>query len=174
MGGVIGSFVTGGNIVSTAASLLGSDAAEKNYYRSMAATAEAQAKQIEEAAQRNTQYIFEQAASQHHALRNNYEALLGQQKTALAASGINGQSATAQLILKNSRLNAQLDQDTLIENMNREIYENNTQASLEAQQYRTQAKQYKKLRRQRVGLLAKIGPAFGSMMNILGGRGTSI
>ena len=48
MGGAIGGVLfTGGTILSTAASLLGKDAAEEDYYQSMAATAEAQAQQTQ-------------------------------------------------------------------------------------------------------------------------------
>ncbi len=165
MGGAIGGLLfTGGSVLSTAASLLGEDAAERKYYRSMAKAANEQAKQIEETARRNTEYIFQDAAAQNTELARNYEALLGQQKTVLAANGLGSQSATVQLILKNSRLQAQLDQEMLEQNMNREIYETNTQASLEALQYRSQAKQYERARRNRSGFLARFGTAVSSLL----------
>ena len=166
MGGAIGGLLfTGGSVLSTAASLLGSDAAERKYYRSMALAAKAQAEQIEQAAKRNTEYIFQEAAAQNSELARNYASLLGQQKTALAASGLNSQSATAQLILKNSRLQAQLDQEMLQQNMEREIYETNTQASMEALQYRLQAKQYNRARKNRSGFLARIGSAVSGLLS---------
>ena len=69
MGGAIGGVLfTGGTILSTAASLLGKDAAEEDYYQSMAATAEAQAQQTQANAARNAQYIFEDAAYQNNEL----------------------------------------------------------------------------------------------------------
>ena len=165
MGGAIGGVLSvGGSVLSTAASLLGNDRAERKYYRSMAAMSEKQAQQIEQAAKRNTEYIFQEAAAQNSQLGRDYANLLGQQKAALAANGLNSNSATVQLILKNSRLNAQLDQEMLAENMNREIYETNTQASLEALQYRTQAKQYKQASRTRSSLLGKISTVVGSLL----------
>lgn len=157
----------GGGLLSTAASLLGEDAAEKNYYRSLAATAEEQARQTEENARRNAQYIFEEAAYQNTQLARDYSSLLGRQKTALAASGLGSGSATAQLILKNSRLNAQMDQEMLMQNMNRSLYETDTQASLEALQYRTQAKQYEQARRTRTSVWSRLGKAVGGFF---GGR----
>ncbi len=168
MGGAIGgALFLGGGLLSTAASLLGEDAAEKNYYRSLAATAEEQARQTEENARRNAQYIFEDAAYQNTQLARDYSNLLGRQKTALAASGLGSGSATAQLILKNSRLNAQMDQEMLMQNMNRSLYETDTQASLEAMQYRTQAKQYEQTRRTRPGVWSRLGKAVGGFF---GGR----
>lgn len=168
MGGAIGgALFLGGGLLSTAASLLGEDAAEKNYYRSLAATAEEQARQTEENARRNAQYIFEDAAYQNTQLARDYSSLLGRQKTALAASGLGSGSATAQLILKNSRLNAQMDQEMLMQNMNRSLYETDTQASLEALQYRTQARQYEQARRTRTGVWSRLGKAVGGFF---GGR----
>lgn len=167
MGGALGgALIFGGTAVSTAASLLGSDKAEKEYYRSLAATAEEQARQTEANARRNAEYIFEDAAYQNQQLAREYNSLLGQQKTALAASGLGAGSATAQMILKNSRLNAQLDQELLVQNMNRSLYENNTQASLQAQQYRTQASQYNRARRNRTSLWARMGTALGGLFGM--------
>ena len=165
MGGAVGGVLgVGGTVLSTAASLLGEDKAEKKYYRSMAKAAEEQARQIEQVARQNATYIFENAASQNSQLGRDYANLFGQQKASLAANGLDSQSATAQLILKNSRLNAQLDQEMLERNMNQEIHQTRTQASLEAAQYRTQAKQYKQIRRMRPSLFSKIGTAFSNLL----------
>ncbi len=166
MGGAIGGVLfSGGTILSTAAALLGKDKAEKDYYQSMAATADAQAKQLEETARRNATYIFEDAGYQNSQLMRSYAALQGQQKTALAASGLTRSSATAQMILKNSRLNALLDQEMLNENMERALYENNTTAGLQAQQYRTQAQQYRRANRLRPSLWSQMGSALGGLFS---------
>ncbi len=158
MGGAIGNLMgAGGAVISTAASLLGNDHAERKYYRSMAKRAEEQAKQIEQAAQRNAIYRMQEAQYQNKQLADDYTGLIGNQKTSLAANGLNTQSATAQLILKNSRLNAQLDEEVLTQNLNRSIYENETAASLEAQQQRRQAKQYRQASKNRLGFWGKIG-----------------
>ena len=169
MGGVLPATLTyGGFVLSTAASLLGNDKAERDYYKSMASTAEKQAKQIEETAQRNMEYMFQDTSYQNTQLNREYRQLVGQQKNMLAGSGISSQSATAQLILKNSRLNAEMDQEMLNANMNRAMYETNTQAALEAQQYRTEAKQYRKLRKNRTGFIDKIGSGFNSFFQLFG------
>ena len=166
MGGAIGGVLfTGGTILSTAASLLGKDAAENDYYQSVAATAEAQARQTEETARRNAEYIFEDAAYQNSQLIRNYSSVLGQQKTALAASGLGASSVTAKMILKNSRLNALLDQEMLNDNMDRAVYENNTSAALEAMQYRTQAQQYRRANRLRPSLWTQVGSALGGLFS---------
>ena len=161
-----GALFLGGSLVSTAASLLNSDRQEKQYYNSLAASAEESARQTQEAARRNAGYLFEDAAWQNSALNRDYAQVLGQQKAALAASGLGGSSATAQLILKNSRLNALMDQEMLQQNMQRSIYENNTQAAWTAQQYRTQAQQYRRAKDQRrYSLWARGGSTLGGWLN---------
>ena len=143
MGGAIaGPVFTGGLMLSTTGAFLESDRKERAYYRSMAAQAEENARRVEDAAKRNTQYIFEDAGSQQRQLNRDYIHLSGKQRTSLAYSGVGAGSATAQMILRNSRLNAQLDQDMLAENMNRSIKETNLEASLEAQNYRDKAREY--------------------------------
>ena len=169
MGGVVEALSFDGMVMSTAASLLGKDRAERDYYRSMASAAEEQAQQIETAAKRNVEYIAQDTAYQSRQLTKNYASLLGEQKTAFAANGLGSNSATAQLILKNSRLNAQFDEEMLVQNMQRSIYETNTQAALQAQQYRNQAKQYEKARRTRAGFWDKLGSAFSGMLVSFGG-----
>ena len=166
MGGAIGSSLAfGGHVVSTAAAALGSTAAENRYYRSMAATAREQAAQIQEAAKRNTSYLFEQAAYQNSQLGQQYAQLLGTQKTTLAANGLGSQSETVQRILKNSRLNAQMDQELLQQNMQRAIFETNLKAGLEEEQYRIQANQYDQIRHNKSGLLSRISTALNGILN---------
>ena len=168
MGGAVGlgaGLVWVGHGLSTAASVIGSGVTEDRYYRSMAKLAYEQADQIEANARRNTQYIFEDAAYQNSQLAQDYARLLGEQKTTLAANGLNTRSETVQRILKNSRLNEEMDQELLEQNMQRAIFETNTQASLEAAQYRTQAKQYERIRRNKSGWFARVGTALNSILN---------
>ena len=144
MGGALGTVLFAGErVLSTAASLLGKDNDEEEYYEEMARIADEQAKQMQENAKRNAEYIFQDAAYQNTQLSRDYAQLLGQQKTALAASGLGKSSVTAQKILKNSRLNVLLDQELLNENMKRSLYEHNTTSSLQVQQYQTQSEQYR-------------------------------
>lgn len=158
-----GTLLLGGTVLSTAASLLNSDSREKDYYKSLATSADKQAAVTQETARRNASYIFEDAAYENTQLSRQYSALLGKQKTALAASGLGSGSATAQMILKNSRLNALLDQEMLSANMNRSIYETNTQAALQAQQYHSQAQQYREANRRRGSMLNRVGWAFNQV-----------
>ena len=122
MGGALGNVLfTGGSVLSTAAALLTDHDQEKDYYRSLAKMADEQAKQAQENAKKNTEYIFQDAGYQNRELGKDYAHLLGQQKTSLAASGLSAGSATVQKILKNSRLNALLDQEMLAEKRKRAI-----------------------------------------------------
>ena len=159
--------IGGGKILSTAAVLLGNNSGENKYYRSLAALANAQAAEIEAAAKRNTEYIYQDSTYQNSRLAQNYAQLLGEQKATLAANGLNGHSETAQRILKNSRLNAQLDQELLQQNMDREIYETNTQAAFEATQQRVQAAQYESARRtaNRNRLWSRISAVASNLLN---------
>ena len=169
MGGALGGVLfTRGTVLSTAAELLGQDAAEEEYYQSMAAAAETQARLTQENAARNARYIVEDAAYQNNELLRDYSSLLGRQKTALAASGLTSASATAQMILKNSRLNALLDQEMLNENLEREIYENNFAANVKMKQQYTQAQQYRRAEKLRPSWWSKMGGVLGGLFS---GRG---
>lgn len=164
MGGAIGGVLfAGGTLLSTAAGLLEKDKAEEEYYQSMAAAAEAQARLTEQNAIRNAKYIFEDAVYQNGELMRSYASLLGRQKTALAASGLTSSSATAQMILKNSRLNAMLDQEMLNDNMARAEYETHTAAALQTMQQRTQARQYRRANRLRPSLWSQMGGVLGGL-----------
>ena len=170
MGGAVGGVLLGGaQVVSTAASLLGSDSAEQKYYRSLAATAEAQARQAEQNAQRYAAYVQEEAGQQSSQAAQTYLEQVGSQQAAFAANGISNRSATAQLILKNSRLNARMDQELIAQNMQRTIYENDQAAFLEAQQYRTQAQQYRSVAdKNRLSWWGRVSSTVGNWL--LGGQ----
>lgn len=138
------------------------DKAEDKYYKKMAEAANLQAAQVEGNAKRQGDYMFMDAAQQNSRLSTDYATLLGQQKTALAASGLGSGSATAQTILKNSRLNALMDQEALQYNINNALYENNTSAALEALNLRLQGQQYDRVRKGRGTAFSRItGTALG-------------
>ena len=67
------------------------------------------------------------------------------------------------MILKNSRLNALMDQEMLNDNLQRASYENNTTAALQAMQQRTQAQQYRRANRLRPSLWSQMGNVFGGL-----------
>lgn len=110
MGGI---FETGGRLVSSAASLLGDRKAETDYYDSLARDADRQAQYAAEASRRQATYLFKSAAERNKEIYENYRQTAGEQKTALAASGLTSRSATVQTMLKNSRFNALLDEEAL-------------------------------------------------------------
>lgn len=142
-------------LMSTAISTFGQDSADKKYYKKMSDAAYLQAAQTEQNAARQGKYMFKEAGQQNVELGRNYSTLLGQQKTALAASGLGRNSATAQTILKNSRLNAIMDQETLQYNIDTALYENNTASALEALNLRLQARQYSQARDNRTSSFSR-------------------
>lgn len=143
MGGIVSA---AGSIVSTAAGMLGVKSAESNYYKDMAYAADEQARLVEENNRRQTEYLFRSASYDNKQTRMQYNSTLAAQKTALAASGL-GSSSTAQTILRNSRLNALLDEETQRYNLNASVYERGVAASQEAGVLRNQASQYRRARK---------------------------
>ena len=144
MGGI---FKAGGEVISSAASMLGDRKSEMDYYEDLAHDADRQAQYTAAAAQRQAQYLFKSAAERGQELYESFRQTAGEQKTTLAASGLTANSVTAQTILKNSRFNALLDQESLQESLNDALYENNLAAaeriynlSQTASQYRSVAK----------------------------------
>lgn len=143
MGGIVSA---AGTLVSSAAGMLGKNSAESRYYKDMARAADKQAQQVESNAYRQAEYLFRSAAYDNKQTRQQYNNTLAAQKTALAASGL-GSSATAQTILRNSRLNALLDEETQRYNLNTSVYENNVSAAQQASVLRDQAFQYRRARK---------------------------
>ena len=143
MGGIL---KTGGQVVSTAASLLGDRKSETDYYNSLAQDADRQANYTAQAARRQATYLFKSAAERGQELYDTYRQTAASQKTALAASGLTSRSATVQTMLKNSRFNALMDQESLQESLRDALYENDLAAAERiysltktASQYRTAA-----------------------------------
>ena len=110
MGGI---FKAGGQIISSAASMLGDRKSEVDYYEDLARDADRQAQYTAAAAQRQSRYLFKSAAERGRELYENYRQTAGTQKTSWAASGLTSNSVTAQTILKNSQFNALLDQEAV-------------------------------------------------------------
>lgn len=161
MGGIVSA---AGSVISTAAGLLGQNSAESKYYKEMANAADKQARQVEENAARQAEYLFRSASYDNKQTRGQYNSTLAAQKTALAASGL-GSSATAQTILRNSRLNALLDEESQRYNLNASVYENNVSASQQASVLRDQAAQYRRARKSSNSFwsnLLQVGGAVGS------------
>lgn len=163
MGGVA-SFAS--TALSTAGELLGSHSADSNYYKKMAQSADRQASLLEQNAQRQAEYLFKSASLENKRLYQQYAQTLGEQKTALAASGLGAGSATTQTILRNSRLNALMDEETQRYNVNAAIYENNTAASQQAWALRDEASQYRKMRKNRTSLWGNMSAYAARVFNV--------
>ena len=140
MGGV---FKAGSKIVSTAASLLGDRKSETDYYDSLARDADRQANYTAQAAQRQAAYLFKSAAERGQDLYENYRQTAGTQKAALAASGLTARSATVQTLLKNSRFQALMDQESLQESLHDALYENDLAAAERIYSLTQTASQYR-------------------------------
>lgn len=138
--------------LSTAGELLGNHSADSNYYKKMAQAADRQAAIVQDNARRQAEYLFKSASLENKRLNQQYAQTLGEQKTALAASGLGAGSATTQSILRNSRLNALMDEEAQRYNLNAAIYENNTVAAQQAWTLRDEASQYRRMRKNRTSL----------------------
>lgn len=153
MGGI---FETGGRLVSSAASLLGDRKAETDYYDSLARDADRQAQYAAEASRRQAAYLFKSAAERNKEIYENYRQTAGEQKTALAASGLTSRSATVQTMLKNSRFNALLDEEALQESLDDALYENDIAAAERIYNLNETASQYRRASKNR-GSFWKLG-----------------
>ncbi len=141
MGGI---WKAGGQVISSAASLLGDRKSEIDYYDALARDADRQARYTAAASERQATYLFKSAAEKGRELYENYRQTAGSQKTALAASGLTSSSATVQTILKNSRFNALLDQQALQESLQDALYENNVSAAERIYSLNETAAQYRR------------------------------
>ena len=141
MGGVI---KQAGYVVSSAASVFGNRKAEKDYYKALVQDANRQAEYVSAAGKRQAEYLFKSAAERNRELYENYRQTLGSQQTALASSGLNASSATVQTLLKNSRLNAQLDENVLNTTLTDSLRENELESSEKIRSLTETANQYKR------------------------------
>ncbi len=161
MGGII---KTGGSWVSGAASLLGDRKNEVDYYDALARDADRQAQYTAAAAQRQATYLFKSAAERSRELYQNYRQTQGSQKTEMADSGLTGQSATVQTVLKNSRLQSLLDQEALKDSLQDALYENNLSAAERIYALTETASQYRSTAKNR-GSLWKLGSHILDLFN---------
>lgn len=161
MGGL---FQAGGRLVSSAASMLGDRKAETDYYDSLARDAERQAQYSAQAARRQATYLFKSAAERSKEMYENYRQTAGEQKTALAASGLTSRSATVQTLLKNSRFNALLDEETLQDSLHDALYENDAAAAERIYNLNETASQYRRASKNR-GSFWKLGSNLLALFN---------
>jgi hypothetical protein len=149
MGGIIKNT---GQKASTALRLLGGQKSEADYYNSLASDADYQASYTWQATQRQNNYLLKSAAERSREIYKNYRQTLSSQKTALAASGRVGNSATEQAILKNSRLQALLDEEAVRSSLQDSIAENNLSAAERVRGLAESAAQYRKVAKDRTSL----------------------
>ncbi len=142
MGGIVSS---AGGKISSALSAFGSQKSGRVYYRALASDADYQAQAAADAAQRQGTYLFKSAAERSRDLYAGYRQTVSAQKTAMAASGLTNNSSTVQNILKNTRLGALLDQETLRANLNDALYENDNSAAERIRALNITAGQYRRM-----------------------------
>ena len=141
MGGVI---KQAGSVVSSAVSVFGNRKAEKDYYKALARDANRQAEYVAAAGKRQAEYLFKSAAERSRDQYENYRQTLGNQQAALAFSGLNASSATVQTLLKNSRLNALLDEQALNTSLTDSLRENEIETNEKIRSLTETANQYKR------------------------------
>ena len=141
MGGVI---KQAGYVVSSAASVFGNRKAETDYYKALAQDAGQQAEYVSAAGKRQAEYLFKSSAERNRERYENYRQMLGSQQTALAAAGLNASSATVQTLLKNSRLNALLDESALNTALTDSLRENEMETREKVRSLNQTADQYKR------------------------------
>ena len=149
MGGIIKNT---GQKASTALRLLGGQKSEADYYNSLAADADYQADYVWQATQRQNNYLLKSAAERSREIYKSYRQALASQKTALAASGRMGTSSTEQAIMKNTRLQALLDESTLRSSLQDSINENNLSAAERVRGLTQTAKEYRNAAKMRTSL----------------------
>lgn len=98
-------------------------------YRNRAAQAQTQADLIAAAAVQKNNYLLQSSAEQARSVYQTYRQTLSSQQNQFAASGLRGNSATVQYILKNSRFQALLDEKALAAQLAGSVAENNAQAA---------------------------------------------
>lgn len=141
MGGIVSG---AGGAMSSALAAFGSQKSGRDYYRALASDADYQAQYAAQAAQRQGTYLFKSAAERSRDLYAGYRQTAAAQKTALAAAGLSNNSATVQNILKNTRLSALLDEETLRSNLSDALYENDASAAQRIRALNTSAQQYRR------------------------------
>lgn len=141
----MGGIVSGGKTVSSALAAFGSQKSGRDYYRALAQDADYQAQYTAQAAQRQGTYLFKSAAERSRDLYAGYRQTAAAQKTALASAGLLNNSATVQSILKNTRLSALLDEETLRSNLNDALYENDASAAQRIRALNVSAQQYRRV-----------------------------
>lgn len=142
MGGIVSS---AGAKVSSALAAFGSQKSGRDYYRTLASDADYQADAAQDAARRQGTYLFKSAAERSRDLYEGYRRTVAAQKTAMAASGLTNNSATVQNILKNTRLSALLDEETLRSGLNDALYENDAAAAGRIRALNVTAGQYRRM-----------------------------
>ena len=141
MGGIVSS---AGGKISSALSAFGSQKSGRDYYRALAQDADYQAAYVQAAARRQGTYLLKSAAERSRDLYNEYRQTSAAQKTAFAASGLTNNSATVQHILKNTRLSALLDEETLRSNLQDALFENDASAAARIRALNVTASQYRR------------------------------
>ena len=133
-----------GQRVSSALNLFGEQKGQSAYYRTLAQDADRQTAYAQKAAQRQAIYLLKSASERSQELAASYRQMRSRQKTALAASGLTGDSTAMQQILKSSRLQAVFDQENLQESFLDAQAENEISAAERIRNLQETASQYRR------------------------------
>lgn len=113
------------------------------YYRRVAEDKEYQAAYAAAAAQRENGYLLQSAREKAQGIYQNYRQTAAAQRAGLAAAGLRQDSATVQQLLKNSRFQALLDEQTIQNNLQVNLYENNLNVAEQIRALQDSAQEYR-------------------------------
>lgn len=114
-----------------------------DYYNTLVQDVHAQQALLLNTAARRAEYLFKSSAERNREVYQDYLLTAGQQRAAYGASGVGGSSATAQLLLKNSRLQEIINEQNLLASQQAQQAENDLALAQQLQQLNVAAKQYR-------------------------------
>ena len=141
MGGVV---ETMGKGFSSSLEELEGRKAKASSYRQSAAENDYQAALTAANTQRQNGYLLQSARERAREMYQNYRQVAGNQRASLAASGIRGDSVTAEQLLNNNRFQALLEEQSLVKNLQTNVSENNLQATEKIRVLQNSAQAYRR------------------------------
>lgn len=126
MGGVV---ETAGKDLSSSLQEIKTQKTARTAYRAQAAEQEYQAVLTAAEAERQQGYLLQSAAEKMRALYQAYRRETGNRQVQWAASGLRGDSATVQHLLRNNRFAVLVEEQTLSNRLRQDVYENTLQAA---------------------------------------------
>lgn len=141
MGGIVGNLGKG---ILSSLQQLDKQKSTAAYYRRLAADKEYQAAYAAVTAQRQDGYLLQSAREKIREIYQNYRQAAAEQRAGLAAAGLRRDSVTVQQLLKNSRFQALLDEQTVQNDLQTNMYENNLAAAEQIRALKNSAQEYRR------------------------------